>query len=105
MLVYYEEYPVFTVCCMILFNVLYRSVLFLLFVEVRKTKHKYIVAYKKLVSSRSWVLQVTLLISINWNNYIGVLVEMPSFESDSTTIALRRLLEKLGLAKFTRRYF
>ena len=74
------------------------------FVEVRITQHNYIVdmlTHEELVSRRSWLLQVILLMSINWNNcilYIGILAKMPSFESDSSTIALRGPPEKLGLA-------
>ena len=47
------------------------------------------------------MLQVTLLMSINWNNcilYIGVSVEIPSSESDSSAITLGGPAEKLGLA-------
>ena len=60
-----------------------------------------LLAHEELVSKRSWLLQVTLLMSTNWNNcihHIGVSVEMPSSESDSSAIALRGPPEKLGLA-------
>ena len=70
-------------------------------VEIHKTQHKYVVGHKELVSRRSWLLQVTLSMSISWNNcihFIGVSVEMPSSESDSSAIALRGPPEKLGLA-------
>ena len=87
---------------MMVFIVLYRRVLVLLcLLKYIKLSTSTLLAHKELVSRRSWLLQVTLLMSISWNNcihFIGVSVELPSSESDSSAIALRGPPEKLGLA-------
>jgi len=55
-----------------------------------------------LVFKRYWLLQVNWYVVIemvyNGGHYLGVSVEMPSSESDSSTITLRGPPEKLGVA-------
>ena len=71
-------------------------------VEVRKTQHKYIVGPRGVGIQEILAATGDLIdehqLEYNCIHYIGVSVEMPSSESDSSTITLRGPPEKLGLA-------
>ena len=52
----YEEYPLFTVCCIMMFIVLCKSVLVLLcLLKYAKLSTRTLLAHEELVSRRSWV--------------------------------------------------